>query len=97
MKQHGWTQKLSFEVKLIRETQTSNAIKYIWSLKKGYNELFCRTKTDSQTCKNVWLLNETGWGGGGLGVGDENVLKLGCDDGCPTVNTITFLELKKKN
>ena len=34
-------------------------------LKKGHNELLCRTDTDSQTLKNLWFPNETGWGVGG--------------------------------
>ena len=53
------------------ETPTSNAITYMWNLKKGHNELLCRTDTDSQTLKNLRFPNETGgeWGGftGGLG------------------------------
>ena len=28
----------------------------------------------------------------GLGVWDGNVLKLGCDDGCTTINIIKFIE-----
>ena len=33
-----------------------------------------------------------GWEGrDGLGVWDENVLKLGCDDGCTTINIIKFI------
>ena len=43
----------------------SYAITYMWNLKKGHNELLCRTDNDSQTLKNVWFPNETGWGGGG--------------------------------
>ena len=30
----------------------------------------------------------------GLGVWDGNLLKLGCDDGCTTINIIQFIELK---
>ena len=39
-----------------------------------------------------------GGGGGrdGLGVWHENVVKLGCDDGCTTINTTQFIELKKR-
>ena len=33
-------------------------------LKKGYNELICRTEKDSKTLKNLCLEKETGWGGG---------------------------------
>ena len=32
----------------------------------------------------------------GLGVWDGNVVKLGCDDGCMTINGIKFIELKKE-
>ena len=46
------------------ETPISNAITYIWNLKKGQTEL-CRTDTDSQTLKNIWFPNETSWGLGG--------------------------------
>ena len=36
--------------------------------KKDTIELICRTETDSQTLKNVWLPKRTGWGGrDGLG------------------------------
>ena len=45
------------------ETPTSNAIIYIWNLKKGHSEL-CRIDTDSQTLKNLWFPNETSLGGG---------------------------------
>ena len=33
---------------------------------------------------------------GVAGVWDGNVLKLGCDDGFPTINIIKFIELFKK-
>ena len=63
--------------------------------KKRYNELICRTEADSQTLKNLWLSKETGWQRrDGLGVWDGNV-KLGCNDGCTTINIIKFIELKR--
>ena len=34
--------------------------------------------------------------GRGLGVWDGNVLTLGCDDGCTTINTIKLTEFKKE-
>ena len=60
------------------ETPTSNAITYMWNLQTGHNELLCRTDTDSQTLKNLWFPNETGWGGGGkaLRVWDGNAIKI---------------------
>ena len=51
-------------MKLDSETPMSYAITYMWNLKKGYNELFYRTDTDSQALKNLWFPKETGWGGG---------------------------------
>lgn len=35
------------------------------------------------------------WERDGLGDWDRNVLKLGCDDGCTTINIIKLTELKK--
>ena len=77
--------------------KTSNAFTDMWNLKKGHNELLCRADTDSQTLKNLWFPNETGWGlaGDPLGVSEENAIKLGRDDHCTTINVIKFTELKK--
>ena len=53
----------------------------MWNLKKGRDELLCRTDTDSQTLKNLWFPNETGWGVGDvLRVWDGNAIKFSCDD-----------------
>ena len=75
------------------ETPTSNAFTDMWYLKKGHNELLCRTDTDSQTLKNVWFPNETGWGVGGCteGLGWKSI-KFGCDDYYTTINVIKFIE-----
>ena len=35
-----------------------------WNLKKGPNELLCRTDTDSQTLEKLRFPKETGWGVG---------------------------------
>ena len=80
-------------MKSYNETPTSNAFTDMWNLKKGHNELLCRTDTDSQTLKNLWFPKETGWGVGDvLGVWDGNAIKLGCDDCCTTINVIKFIE-----
>ena len=51
---------------------TSYAITYMRNLKKGHNELHCRTDNDSQTLKNLGFPNETDWGwGDALGFGVE--------------------------
>ena len=69
----------------------------MWNLKKGYKELLFRAESDSQAFKNVWLPKATGWreARDGLGVWEGNAVKLGCDDGCTTVNIIKFTALKK--
>ena len=36
-----------------------------WNLKKGQNELLCRTDTDLQILTNLWFPKETVWGMGG--------------------------------
>ena len=46
------------------ETPISNAITYMWNLKKGHNELLCKTDTDSQILKNLRFQKEVGWGVG---------------------------------
>ena len=56
-------------MKLDSETPIPCAITYMWNLKKGHNELLCRTDTDSQTFKNLWFPNETGQGLGGCAEG----------------------------
>ena len=87
----------NYHVKLRSEAQMSQAITYMQNLKKRYNELLCRIETDSQTSKNLWLPKETGLGqwGDALRVLDGNVVKLGCDDGCTTINIIKFIDLKR--
>ena len=50
--------------------------------------------TDSQTLKSYGYQKGQVVGEGGLGVWDGNVLKLGSDDGCSTINIIKSTELK---
>ena len=52
------------------ETPTSNAITYRWNLKKGHNELLCRTDTDFEKCM---VSKGDSLGGGGMhgGFGKE--------------------------
>ena len=70
----------------------------MWNLKKGHSELLCRTDTDSQTLKNLWFPNETGWGWRDvLGVWDGNAIKVGCDDRYTTANVIKFIKKREKN
>ena len=79
------------------ETPTSNTFTDMWNLKKGHNELLCRSDTDSQTLKNVWFPKETVWGmGDALGLWDGNHIKLDCDDHCTAINVINSLSNKKK-
>ena len=37
------------------EKPTSNAITYMWNLKKGHNELLCRTDTDSMDFEKLMV------------------------------------------
>ena len=64
----------------------------MWNLKKGRNELLCRTDTDSDFEE---LMVSKGEGLGGeecaLGVWDGNTIKLYCDDHCTTTNVINSL------
>ena len=71
----------------------SNAITYMWNLKKGHNDFLGRTDTDSQTLKNLWLqMRQVGGWGDALRVWDGNAIKLGCDDCCTPINVIKFIE-----
>ena len=46
----------------------------------------------TQTLKNLWFPNETGWGKGGCARGwNGNSIKLGCDYHCTTINIIKFI------
>ena len=75
------------------ETQTSNAFTDMWNLKKGQNELLCRTDTDSQTLKTYGFQRRQvrGWEDR-LGVWEGNAIKLSCDDCCTAINVIKFIE-----
>ena len=74
----------------------SNTFTDMWNLKKGQNELLCRTDTDSQTLKNLRFPMETVLPGGNvLGLWDGSPIKLDCDDHCTTINVINSLSNKK--
>ena len=79
-------------------TQTSCATTYMQNLKKKrmQMDLFAKPKQTHRLGKTYgYQKGHVGEGRGGLGVWDGNVLKLGCDDGCTTINIIKFIELKK--
>ena len=65
----------------------------MWNLKKGHNELLSRTATDSQTLKNLWFPNKTGWG---LEAGTEGLewkcYKIWLDDCSITINVIKLIK-----
>ena len=63
----------------------------MWNLKKGQNELLCRTDADSQTLKNLWSPKETIWGHV-LGLWDGNPMKSDCDDHYRTTDVINSFE-----
>ena len=66
----------------------------MWNLKKGHNELLCRTDANLQTLKNLLFPNEACWGGWEypLGVWDGNAIKFGCDDGHTSIKVIKLIE-----
>ena len=60
--------QMDLEIIMLSEVnQTVKHKQHMLSLKrgnlklKGYNDLFCRTETDSQTLKNLWLPKKTVW------------------------------------
>ena len=55
------------EISQDSERQTSYAITSMWDLKKGYNELLCRTETDSDFEKLMVTKGEARGMGWGLG------------------------------
>ena len=68
----------------------------MWDLKKGHNELLCRTDTDSQTLKNPMVSKGDRGLGDALGLWDGNPIKLDCDDDCTNINVINALSNLKK-
>ena len=100
---HWYIYTMDLEIIMLSEVsqtvryQLSNAITYMWNLKKGHNELVCRTDTDSQTLKTLWFPKETVQGvGDALGLWDGYCIKSDCDDHCTIINVINSLSKKKK-
>ena len=54
----------------------------MWNLIKEYNELLCRTDTNSQT----FQMRQVGEWEDALGFWVGNAIKFGCDDCCTTIN-----------
>ena len=67
----------------------------MWNLKKWCNKLTCRTETESQTLRKLWLPKRQVGEGDGVGDWEGNV-NLCCDDCWTTINIIKFIELKKE-
>ena len=62
-------------------------------MKKGHNELLCRTDADLQTEKLMVSKGDSFVGGGdAVGLWDGNPIKLDCDDHCTTINVINSLK-----
>ena len=66
----------------------------MWNVKKGENDLLCRTDADSQTLKNLWSPEERvgGWGEV-LVLWDGNPVKSDCYDCNTTTDVINSFEL----
>ena len=71
----------------------------MWNLKKDTINLFAEQQVTHGLWKTYMLPKETCQGAGkdGLRVCDGKVLKLGCDDGCTTINIINQMNLKKES
>ena len=69
----------------------------MWNLKKGQNELLCKTDTDSQPLKTYGFQRRQFVGQmDALWVWDGNPIKLDCDDHCTTINVINSLSNNNK-
>ena len=60
MQQHGWTRKLSYQVKSGKQIRYHS---YVESLKNDKNELICQAEKDSQTSKTNVRLSKGKRGG----------------------------------
>ena len=75
------------------ETSTSNAITYMWNLKKKDTMSFF---TEQILTHRLWKtygfpMRQVGVEDG-LGMWDGNAKKSGCDDHCTSINVIQFIE-----
>ena len=83
----------NYQAKFNEERQTSYTVIYKWTLKKGYKWIYLQ---NSDRLRDFEKLMVTKGGRDRLEIWDGNVLKLGCDDGCITINIIKFIELKNR-
>ena len=99
---------MDLEVIMLNEiTQTVRYTHHMLSLiygilkKKDTMNLFSEQKETQRLWKTYgYQMRQVGGAGGGevvmyQGFGMEDVLKLGCKDGCTTINTIKLIEFKK--
>ena len=77
-------------MKLDSETQPSYAITYTWNLKKRMQLTYLQNRNSLTDLEKLMV---TKVGRNELGVWNGNVPKLGCDDGCTTINIIKIIEL----
>ena len=69
----------------------------MWNIKKGYKWTYLQNRNRLTNFEKLTVTKGDRFGGrDGLGAWDGNVLKLGCDDGCATINIIKFIEKKRK-
>ena len=75
------------------ERQASYDITYMWNLKRRYRWTYLKSRNRlTGFGKNSYQSGQVVVESGGLRFGNGNVLKLGCDNGCTTTNTIKFME-----
>ena len=74
----------------------SYAITYMWNLKKSTHWTSLRNRNWLRLWQTYGYQRTQVGAGGGMGWGLGWNVKLGCDDGCMTINIIQVIEVKKK-
>ena len=79
------------------ETPTSNAITYMWNLKKKETMNFFAEQilTHRHWKTYGFQMRQIGWWRNTLRVWDRHAFKFGCDVCCIPINAIKFINLKK--
>ena len=82
-------------MKLDSERQTSYAIILSVKSKNGYKWTYLQNRNRLTDFGKTYGYQNWQVGGGELEIWYGNFPKLGCDDGCTTINIITVIEFKK--
>ena len=87
---------VSFRIMVFSDSEipTSNAITYMWNLKKKDRMNFFAEKILTHRFWKTYgfQMGQVGGWGDALRVWHGNAIKLGCDDHCTIINVIKFIE-----